>query len=354
MSSSSPLPLSVCAWIGIDVSKLTLDACFLTLTSAGQEHKRHKRFANTPAGWQSLLDWVPQMAPLQECHFALEPTGAYGEGLALFLCCEQNLRLSLVNPARVRHAALAAGMCNKTDKLDAYAIARFCRNENPALYRPPAPEFRKLAALVRRRENLLDSVQQEKNRLDQPALDKEVKASLTRQVRFLEKELARVEKALCEHVRSHAHLAADAELLESIPGISTLTSQKILAELGDARDYASSGSAAAYAGLSPQQHASGTSVRRKTKLSKRGNAYLRKAMYFPTITALTWNPQVKVFYERLVAAGKPKMVALGAAMRKLLMIAVGVLRSGKPFDPAWAERVQQERQGQLQPALAAT
>ncbi len=201
-----------------------------------------------------------------------------------------------------------------------------------------------MAALVRRRENLLDSVQQEKNRLDQPHLDKEVKASLTRQVRFLEKELARVEKALCEHIRSQPHLAADAKLLESIPGISTLTAQKILAELGDAREYASSGSAAAYAGLSPQNHTSGTSVKKRPRLTKRGNAHLRKAMYFPTVTALTWNPQVKAFYERLVAAGKPKMVALGAAMRKLLMIAIGVLRSGKPFDPNWSERAVEARQ----------
>ena len=171
-----------------------------------------------------------------------------------------------------------------------------------------------------------------------------MRASLSRQVRFLEKELARVEKALCEHIRRHAHLAADAALLESVPGISTLTAQKILAELGDARDYASSGSAAAYAGLAPQQHASGTSVKKKPRLTKRGNAHLRKAMYFPTVTALTWNPQVRAFYERLVAAGKPKMVALGAAMRKLLMIAVGVLRSGKAFDPAWSQKAVADRQ----------
>jgi transposase len=208
-----------------------------------------------------------------------------------------------------------------------------------------------LAALARRRENLLDSFQQEKNRLDQPQMDKEVRASLTRQVRFLEKELARVEKALCEHVRRHAHLAADAKLLESVPGISAPTAQKILAELGDARGYASSGSAAAYAGLSPLNHTSGTSVKKKPRLTKRGNAHLREAMYFPTMTALTWNPRVKAFYERLVAAGKPKMVAQGAAMRKLLMIAVGVLRSGKPFDSNWPDKVVEAKQ---RPAAMAT
>jgi transposase len=129
MPRVSAVSSGVCAWIGIDVSKLTLGACFLRLAQAAgpEQSKRHKRFANTPAGWQQLLDWVQQTVQVNECHFALEPTGVYGEGMALFLS-EQNLRVSLVNPARVRHAALAVGICNKTDKLDAYAIARFCRN----------------------------------------------------------------------------------------------------------------------------------------------------------------------------------------------------------------------------------
>ena len=340
---TSPVGIDATSPVGIDVSKLTLDACFLTQ----EDKKRHRRFANTPAGWRALLEWALALAPeRQPCHFALESTGAYSEGVALFLA-EQRQKVSVVNPARVRHAALAAGVCNKTDKLDASVIALYCRLHQPPPWQPPAPEFRKLAALVRRRENLLDSAQQEKNRLDQPGLEKEVRASLTRQVRFLDKEIKRVEKDIAAHVQSHTHLASGAGLLESIPGIGKLTAQKILAELGDARGFASSGSAAAYAGLAPQQHQSGTSVRKKTRLSKKGNPHLRKAMYLPTVTALSHNPLVRAFYERLVASGKPKMVALGAAMRKLLMIAVGVLRSGKPFDPGW------KRAAKTEPGMAA-
>ena len=319
-------------WIGIDVSKLTLDVCVLT----HDDKKRHKRLANTPAGFAQLLAWVLSQAQQMPCHFALEITGAYSEGIALFLA-HKGQRVSLVNPLRVRYAALAAGIAGKTDKLDAAVIALYCRQHNPALWQMPEPKYRTLAALVRRREALLEARLQETNRLEQPYLDKAVQASLKRQVRSLEKEIARIEKALCQHIECHPDLARDAKLLQSIPGISTLTAQKILAELGDARSYASASSAAAYAGLSPQPHESGTSVRRKSKLSKRGNGHLRKAMYFPTVTALSWNPRIKAFYERLVAAGKPKMVALAAAMRKLLVIAAGVLRSGKPFDAHWPE-----------------
>jgi transposase len=334
-------------WIGLDVSKVKLDACFVDQSGV----TRSKSFANTPAGWAPLLAWALGLAQQKPCHFALEATACYSDGVALFLC-EQNQKVSVLNPRRVHFAALAAGAGNKTDQADARLIAEFCRKENPPVWQPPSPELRTLADLVRRREDLLEALGQEKNRQEQQSLTAFVKQSLQRNVRSLEREVARVEKAIAQHVAGHPTLAQQAALLESIPGISHLTAQKILAELGGAAErFASSSSAAAYAGLAPREHRSGSSVRKKARLSKRGNAALRKALYFPTVTALRWNPLVKAFYERLVASGKRKMVALGAAMRKLLLIAVGVLRSGKPFDPTWSEKV---RQGRSESALAAT
>ena len=334
-------------WIGLDVSKLKLDACFVDQSGV----TRSKSFANTPAGWATLLAWALALGQEKPCHFALEATACYSDGAALFLC-QEGQRVSVLNPSRVHFAALASGMGNKTDQADARLIAEYCRKENPPAWQPPSPELRTLADLVRRREDLLEALGQEKNRQEQQSLSPLVKQSLQRSVRSLEREIARVEKAIAQHVASHPVLAKQATLLESIPGISHLTAQKILAELGGAPErFACSSSAAAYAGLAPREHRSGSSVRKKTRLSKRGNAALRKALYFPTVTALRFNPLVKAFYERLVASGKRKMVALGAAMRKLLLIAVGVLRSGKPFDPAWSEKVRQDRSA---PAFMAT
>ena len=325
-------------FLGIDVAKAKLDCCLLL----PQGHA-HKAFANTPAGWSKLRDWAMDLSQGKPCHFALEVTASYSEGIATFLA-QDGQRVSLLHPARVRFAALAAGSGNKTDKADARVIAHYCRQQNPPLWQPPSPELRTLADLVRRREDLLEMLQQEKNRQEQQCLDKAVRQSLQRCIRALEREMARLEKAIVQHVQSHPQLASQAALLESIPGISTLTAHKILAELGgDAKRFASSSAAAAYAGLAPCEHRSGTSVRRKTQLSKRGNPRLRKALYFPTVTALSHNPLIKTFYERLVASGKRKMVALAAAMRKLLMIALGVLRSGQPFDASRAQQVQQQR-----------
>jgi transposase len=149
-------------------------------------------------------------------------------------------------------------------------------------------------------------------------------------VRFLEKEIECLKKQLREHFNKHAGLHSDAQLLQSmlqsIPGIGELTAWDILAKLPDVKQFNSAQAVAAYAGLSPREHRSGSSVFKKTRLSKQGNTRLRKAMYFPAVNAVTWNPLVKAHYERLIAAGKIRMVALAAAMRKMLMICYGVLR----------------------------
>jgi transposase len=134
-------------------------------------------------------------------------------------------------------------------------------------------------------------------------------------------------------------LAADRDLLASIPGVGAQTASTVLAELPRLDRVPSAQAAAAYAGLSPREFKSGSSVRGRTRLSKSGNARLRKALYLPTLTAVRFNPVLKGFFERLVAAGKPKMQAVGACMRKLVMLCYGVLKNRAPFDPQWASRI---------------
>jgi len=112
----------------------------------------------------------------------------------------------------------------------------------------------------------------------------------------------------------------------------------VLAELPPVGHLPSAQSAAAYCGLAPREFTSGKTVKKYTRLSKAGNARLRKALYLPTLTAIRFNPVLRAFFERLVAAGKPKMQAVGACMRKLVMICFGVLKNRRPFDPAWASR----------------
>jgi len=314
------------AWVGIDISKRALDACLIR----DEGRPLFREFDNTPAGFTGLLRWVQSHVPPAGCHFCMEATGSYGLALAFFLV-EAGHRVSVINPFRAKHAALSRGAGNKTDKADALVLADYCRKEDPPLWRAAAPEVRVLVALMRRLQNLKDQLLQETNRLSDPGLLKAVQRSLRKGVRFLKGEITCLEHAIEEHVRDHPRLKEDRDLLTSIPGLSDTTAHWILAELPDVGQFASAESAAAYAGLAPREHRSGTSVRKATQLSKKGNAYLRRSLYMPTLSALRHNPLVRAFFERLVARGKPRMAAVGAAMRKLLMIAYGVLKSRRAF-----------------------
>lgn len=315
--------------VGLDVSKDTLDACLL------KDGKRHeKQFANDEAGQRKLLNWAQTLAGDSTCHFCLEATGPYSQSVALFLV-EQQQAVSVINPARIRFFALAQNAGNKTDKADARLIALYCQQQRPPLWRLAAGEVRVLQALTRRLHALSELVVQEKNRLQAPGQDKTILSSGKRVVAALEKEMLRLKGAIRAHLKAHEHLQRDSKLLQSIPGIGEITAWDILAEMPEVEEFGSAQSAAAYAGLAPREHKSGSSVRKTTHLSKRGNSRLRKAFYFPAVSAITWNPLVKAHYQRLVAQGKPKMVALAACMRKMLMICFGVLKHQKPFDASW-------------------
>ncbi len=154
-------------------------------------------------------------------------------------------------------------------------------------------------------------------------------------IAYLEAELRRVRDETNDLINHCPSLREQRELITTIPGIADLTAARILGEMPNISEYRSAGAVAAFAGLSPREHQSGTS-RGRTRLVKTGNSRLRKALYFPAMSAMRFNPILKALYQRLVAAGKPKKVALAAVMRKLLILAYGVLKSKKPFNPTYA------------------
>lgn len=331
---TTPVITTSKACVGLDVSKDTLDVCLLV------ESKRHeKQFANDAPGHRQLLRWSQSLAKESLCHFCLEATGPYSQGIALFLMEKEQL-VSVINPARIRFFGLAQNQGNKTDKADARIIAQYCQMQSPPPWRVAAPEVRLLQEMVRRLHALSDLAAQEKNRSQAPGQSKAVMASSKRVVTALEKELLRLKREVRAHVKAHEALQRDAKLLQSIPGIGEITSWDILAEMPDVEEFESAQSVAAYAGLAPREQRSGSSVRKQTTISKRGNSRLRKAFYFPAVSAMQWNPIIKAHYERLRKKGKPKMVALAACMRKLLMICYGVLKHQKPFDEKWLSQAQ--------------
>ena len=320
-------------YIGLDISKDTLDACLLRQTGKPQ----HKTFANTSAGHQKLLRWVQHSAAEGTCHFALEATGAYGQSVAEFLT-QADQGVSVLNPARVKYGGIATGQGNKTDKADARTIADYCRLHSPPLWKQALPEVRQLTALVRRLQSLKGMRANEKNRLQLPGHAEPVRRSIEETIAFLDQQVASLQQQISDHIANTPSLKADQELLTSIPGIGEVAAQQILAELPDVSQFQSAEAAAAFAGLAPAEFRSGKSVHKHTRLSKAGNRRLRQAVYFPAVTAIRHNPLVKSLYERLIASGKARMAAIGAAMRKVLMLAFGVLRTRQRFDASWPSR----------------
>ena len=259
--------------LGIDVAKAKIDVALFDdkqFIAAGQ-------FDNTPAGFKKLGKWLKHKntEPIWAC---MESTGRYGDAVADWLH-KQGHQVSMVNPARIKKYAESQLKRNKTDKLDARIIADFCRTQEPVLWQPPAPEKRELQEMVRRLNALISEQTRERNRLQAGFESEVVKASITDNLDFLTLQITRLEEQIQDHIDRHPDLKRDQKLLTSIKGIGSKTAFKILGELPDVNHFDHSGQAVAYAGLSPQQHSSGSSVNKPTKLTKIGNKTLKTAMW---------------------------------------------------------------------------
>ena len=316
--------------LGIDIAKAKLDTHFLRVGSA--ERAIHRCYDNTPAGQEQLVSWLASHQ-VGQLHVCLEATGTYGRAVALRLH-QTGYRVSIVNPLRIKRYGESELLRVKTDKSDAALIARFCLTQHPAPWTPPANEQQQLQDLVRSLHALQRFHQQQRCRQQsgpqEPAVATVTRAVLT----CLETQMESLRTQIEAHILAHESLRTAYDLLLSICGIGKRTAALLLGELGDLSRFANVRDLVAYVGLSPHLHRSGTSVQGPSPLSKHGHASIRHALYFPALSAARHNPAIKALYQRLLGRGKPKMVALAAAMRKLLHQIYGVLRSGQAFDPA--------------------
>jgi transposase len=317
--------------LGIDISKSKFDVALLL--DNGKLH--HRVFPNTPAGYQQLAAWlIKQKAPT--IHACMEATGTYGQALASYLHSSGHI-VSVVNPAVIKAFASTELSRTKTDKTDAGLIARYCHKHQPPAWSSPPPEISELQALARRLEALLEMLQQERNRLSAGISSALVKGGVEQHIAYLDSQITHTQSLIRVHIDKSPSLKQQRDLLTSIPGIGEATAAKLLAEIVDINHYSSARQVAAFAGLVPKHRESGSSVRGKPRLCKVGTARLRKALYFPAIVATHHNPIIRTVSARLRERGKCPMLIIGAAMRKLIHIAYGVLKSGKPFDPDYGK-----------------
>jgi len=312
--------------LGIDVAKAKLD-CALRLPEG---KIRSKVVENTPDGFQALRVWLNKQGVVA-LHVCMEATGTYWEAVAEFLASLEAVTVSVVNPAQIKAFGASRMVRTKTDKADAKLIAEFCAERHPAPWQPPAPAEQALRALVLRLDALQGMRTQESNRLDvaRPA----VKEGITKHLDWLDKEIKLILQVIRDHIDSDPTLRDKQRLLDSVPGLGERTIAVLLAFYGSPERFGNARQAVAFAGLDPRQHESGSSVHGKPRLSKVGHTFLRKALYMPAMVTLYRTTWGKLFRSRLAASGKPPMLIIGAMMRKLIHVAFGVLKSGKPFDP---------------------
>lgn len=320
--------------IGVDVSKKTLD-CALMVNREPLK-LRNKVVPNTQPGSLALIEWASRQVncTAAELHVVMEATGVYHEAAAYALR-QAGVMVSVVNPAQVRDFAKGLAVRTKTDATDRVVLARFGVTNKPLPWQPPAPEVIELKALLSRVQAVETDLRREANRLEKAevtATPQVVLDSLHKSLAFLEHEKAALQKRIDDHIESHPQLKHDRQLLESIPAVGRKTASRMLCVL-HSRPFSKASSVAAYLGLVPVQHQSGTSVYKPPRLSKAGDGAMRAALYMVAVVATRYNPDIRSQYKRLVGQGKSKMSALGAAMRKLVQICFGVVKNQQPYAP---------------------
>lgn len=305
--------------LGLDVSKDKLDACLLL------SPPRTTTVPNTPEGHARLLAWAAQAGAL---HLCLEATSTYGWAIARHAHAAGHT-VSVLQPLAVARYAQATLARNKTDRLDADLVADFGRTQEPRAWIPPSAAQEKLQAQSRLRAELVHQRQGLHNRL--ATAHASVAPVLRSLLRSLAGQIAKLDAALAATLQADTVLRAQAQLLRSIPAVGPVLCAGLLAELP--ADLRTARAATAYAGLNPRQRESGTSLRGRPRLSKLGNARLRRLLYVPALAGLQHNPVLRAQAQRLADRGKPGKVRVVAVMRKLLCLCVGVLRSGQPWNP---------------------
>jgi len=305
-------------FVGIDVSKAFFDV-------AATHSKIELRFDYDPKGMANL---VRHLRPLRPHQVVLEATGGLERRLANYLI-EKGFNVAIVNPRQVRDHARSLNQLAKTDRIDARMIASFATHANLRSYEKPGEIEAKLQALVNRRRQVIEQRVRESNRLGR--LDEPETATMIEQaIALYNRQLDTINRRIEEIIRKNSALQKRAAILQSAPGIGPVTTAALITELPELGRL-NRQQIAKLIGVAPFNRDSGQMRGRRT--TGGGRSRMRKNLYMATLVATQYNPTIRAFYLRLQAQGKPKMVALVAAMRKLIIILNIMIRENQPWRP---------------------
>jgi transposase len=305
--------------VGIDVS---LDRLDVAVRPSGEVLVVERKAAGLDQLIVRLRELGPQLV-------ALEATGGY-ETIAAAALASAGLPVVIVNPAQVRSFAKALGQRAKTDPIDAAVIAHFAEATKPEVRPLPDEATQMLADLIARRRQIVEMIGAERQR-EKRMMRRHLKADIARLIKILEKELSKLDRELDDVVRGSPVWREKEDLLASVPGVGPVIARTLMAELPELGRL-SRRQVAALAGLAPFTRQSGR-WRGKSFIGG-GRTAVRTALFMGAFVAMRFNPVLKIFFDRLVAAGKPKIVALIAVARKLLTILNAIVRDNRPWQTA--------------------
>jgi transposase len=326
-------------WVGIDVAKATFDAGLVRRDQRYPDTPLREipaaSFKHSPEGIKTFLTWLDtQGIDGEEVRVIMEASGGPSVKLALYIL-EQRPALTpaIVNPYQTAAFIKSMNVRNKTDRLEARALGFYGIERNPMAYEPPTPEHAELRELSRYRDRLVKEQTALKNQTKETCHSTTVRKTQTKRMKLLVADIKHIEQSMKKLVTQHDDLKRDIELLSSIFGVAFINAAMIIAELGDLRRFEHARQLTAFAGMSPKHRQSGTSIHGRTRLCKQGNPRVRRGLYLSAMVAIRGNNKMRQTYQKLLKEGKPKMVALGAIMRKLLVLMRAILIGGKPYQP---------------------
>ena len=322
---------------GIDVAQKELVICLGRMyDNWTPELYASKTFANTAKGHAALLTWVKkQTEETIATRYVMEATGVYHESFAYFLD-GQDQEVSIILPNKISNYMRTLDVKTVTDKTASEAIARFGLERTLDRWKKPKEIYRNSRDLTRERDQLIQERTMVKNQLHAENAgaypNKNTLNRLNERLKLLNKQIQEIKKEIDELIATDAEVKENIDLLCSVPGIGTLTAVTIMAETNGFELIRNKRQLASYAGFDIKEKQSGTSVKGKTRISKKGNKYLRKALYLPALSTIRSTERYKAIFARLVSKHGIKMKAAVAVQRRLLEMAYTVYKTRNPFD----------------------
>jgi transposase len=322
--------------IGIDVSKDSLAVCFGSISEKQKtSYVKHSQFPNNKKGFGDLLEWASGIKDVDStiC-FVMEATGVYYENLAYFLS-SNNKQVHVLLPNKTKHFAKSLDIKSKTDEIDAKMLAQIALERELDQWQPHSEIMHTMKQLSREYRDLKKKSTALKNQLHAKEVSyncpKQIIKRMNAQIKLLEAQSLQVESEMRELCSENEELTEKVAKIETVPGLSFMTIITIVAESNGFVMFENSKQLVSYSGYDVMHNASGN-FKGKSKISKKGNRYIRAALYMPALCAIQHNPVLKTFYDQLVERKKIKKVGVAAVARKMLTLTYTLWKNNTEFD----------------------